>query len=64
LPAPLLVGVQFSEMGDNVLTRAGLGADVLDQGEVGELLAGDRAAVASQEHGYLLARHHGQEISG
>ena len=50
LPAAFLVGVEFAEVGDDVLARPGVGANALDQGEVGVLLAGLGADVAAEEH--------------
>ena len=54
LPATLLVVVEFAEVGDDVLSRPGLGAHALDQGVVGVGLAVFGPGVASQEHAGLL----------
>ena len=55
LPAPLLVVVELTEIGDDVLARPRVGADALDQGVVGVGLAVLGAGVAAQEHLGLLA---------
>ena len=61
LPAEFLVVVEFAEMGHDVLTWPGLGADALDEGVVGRGLAVLGAGVAAQEHGGLLDVDDGQE---
>ena len=61
LPATLLVVVEFAEVGDDVLTRPGLGADAFDEGVVGVGLAVLGAGVAAQEHDSLLVLDDGQE---
>ena len=54
LPASLLVVVEFAEIGDDVLAWPGVGADALDQGIVGMLLAVFGLAVGTEKHGQLL----------
>jgi hypothetical protein len=61
LPAALLVGMEFAAMNDDLLAGPGFGAHGFHQGEIGQLLAADRAARAAQKHGLLLACHPGQE---
>ena len=60
LPAFLLVVVELAEIGDDVLTRPGIGADALDEGVVGVGLAIFGAGVAAQEHGGLRATQDGE----
>jgi hypothetical protein len=53
LPAALLVVVEFAQIGDDVLTRPGLGASALHQGVVSVGLSVLVASVAAQEHAGL-----------
>ena len=46
--------IEFTQIGDNVLPRTGIGADTFDEGIVEVFLAILRAAVATQEHRPLL----------
>ena len=55
LPTAFLVVVELAEMGDDALSRSGLGADAFHQGVVGMRLAVFGAVVASQEHDRLPA---------
>ena len=64
LPAPLLSAVEFAEVGDDVLPRPGLGAQALDQREVGVLLAVLGPAVAAKKHPCLLAASMAKEAVG
>lgn len=50
LPAGFLVGIEFAEVGDDLLARPGIGADTLDERKVGVLFAGLGANVAAEEH--------------
>ena len=50
LPTAFLVGVEFAEIGDDLLAWPGVGANALNQSEVGVLLAGLGADVAAEEH--------------
>ena len=55
LPAAFLIVVELTEVCDDALPWAGLGANALDEGVVGVDLAGFGAQIASQEHGGLPA---------
>ena len=63
LPASFLSAAQFAEMGDDVLTWAGGGANTFDEREVDVRLTVLGPAVASEEHPCLLnpawRREHG-----
>ena len=50
LPAALLVVIEFTEVGDDLLAGTGVGAHTLDQGIVGMLLAVFGPGVAAEEH--------------
>jgi hypothetical protein len=63
LPASLLVGIEFAEVSDDALAWTGLSADRFDKGEIGKGLTGHGPAIASEKHGHLLAKHHGQEVT-
>ncbi len=65
LPTPFLVVIELAEMSDDALARPGVGADALDEGVVGVLLAFFGPGVATQEHAATLLTHeHGQEALG
>ena len=57
LPATFLVVVELTEMGDDPLSRPGLGADAFDESVVGVRLAVLGAVIASQEHDRLPVAH-------
>ena len=50
LPSQFLIGVEFAEMCDDALPRAGVGAHALDQREIGVRLSGFLSSVASEKH--------------
>ena len=61
LPAALLVGVEFAQVGDDLLPRPGVGANAFDEGEVGVRLAVLGARVAAEKHPPLPVTEFGPE---
>ena len=55
LPASLLIVVELPEVGNDALSRTGIGTKALDEGVVEVSLAAFGSPIASQEHGGLHA---------